>query len=45
MVPYLVLEHAAYGDLFDIVAYSGEFSEMLTRYFFKQLLEALGHIH
>ena len=44
LVPYIVLEHAAHGDLFDVVNYSGPFSEELTRYFFKQFLEALKHI-
>ena len=42
---FIVLEYAGVGDLFDLIAHSGGFSEELTRYYFKQFLEALQYCH
>ena len=32
------------GDLFDLVKYSGNFSEKTARHFFKQIIDALDHM-
>jgi serine/threonine protein kinase len=39
------MENAEEGELFDMVANSGKFSEPTARYFFKQMLEFLSFIH
>jgi len=44
-VTYLVMELAEGGTLFDYVFSSGRFSEPLTRFFFKQFIDALNHLH
>lgn len=38
---YIALEYAGVGDLFDVVAHSGAFSEELTRFYFKRFLDGL----
>ena len=42
---FIVLEYAGVGDLFDLIAHSGGFSEELSRFYFKQFLEALQYCH
>jgi serine/threonine protein kinase len=44
-VLYIALELAQAGELFDFVSISGEFSEQLARYFFKQLLSSVEYCH
>lgn len=39
------MENAEEGELFDIVANSGKFSEPTARYFFKQIISFLSYIH
>jgi serine/threonine protein kinase len=39
------LEHAAHGELFDIISSTGKFSEKEARFYFKQLLEVIEYIH
>ena len=42
---YVVLEIASGGEVFDFIANTGRFQERVARYFFKQLLEGLDHVH
>jgi serine/threonine protein kinase len=42
---YIVLELASGGELFDFVASTGAFSELVARYFFRQLIEGLDSVH
>ena len=44
-VDYIVLELCQGGEVFDYVANSGKFEERIARYYFKQLLEGLDHVH
>ena len=44
-VTYIVLELAEVGDLFDVVANSGAFSEDLTRFYMKRFIEGLQYCH
>jgi serine/threonine protein kinase len=44
-VLFIVMELAPEGELFDMIANSGKFSEPVARYFFIQLLSALNYIH
>jgi len=44
-VAYVALELVSGGELFDWVSNSGEFSEPVARYYFKQLLEGLNYMH
>ena len=44
-VIYLVLELAVGGELFDFVALGARFSEPTARYYFKQLMYGICHIH
>lgn len=44
-VLYIALELAQAGELFDFISISGEFSEQLARYFFKQLLSSVEYCH
>ena len=44
-VVYIVLELAEIGDMFEIVANSGAFSEDLTRFYMKKFLSALEYCH
>lgn len=39
------MENAKEGELFDMVANSGKFTEKTARYFFKQILEFLTFVH
>lgn len=41
----IVLEIARGGELFDFISMTGAFEENFARYFFKQLIEALEHLH
>ena len=41
----MVMELAQNGDLFDVVAKAGRFSENTARYFFKQIIEGLDNLH
>lgn len=40
-----MLELATGGEIYDIVAMSGRFTEDEARYFFKQILDGLDYIH
>jgi len=42
---YLVLEHATYGDMFDVVQKYGKMSEKLAKVLFHQLIEAVSYLH
>ena len=42
---YIVLELAEIGDMFEVIANSGAFSEPLARYYFKRFLEGLRYCH
>lgn len=42
---YLVLEHAVFGDLFDIVNKCGRMPEELARTVFLQVIEGLSYMH
>jgi serine/threonine protein kinase len=44
-VLFILMEYAPEGELFDMIANSGKFSEPTARYFFMQLLSALSYIH
>jgi len=44
-VLFILMEYAPEGELFDMIANSGKFSEPTARYFFMQLLSALNYIH
>jgi serine/threonine protein kinase len=44
-VAYVALELVSGGELFDWVSNSGEFSEPVARYYYKQLLEGLSYMH
>lgn len=44
-VDYIVLEICSGGELFDFVAESGPFSEPVARFYVKQILEGLEHVH
>ena len=44
-VAYLVQELVTGGELFDYVANAGAFTEAECKYFFKQMLKGLDHIH
>jgi len=44
-VLFILMEYAPEGELFDMIANSGKFSESTARYFFMQLLSALSYIH
>ena len=41
----MVMEIAANGDLFEVLAKAGRFSENTARYFFKQIVMGLDHLH
>ena len=42
---YLVYDYCEQGDLFNMVATTGKFSDKLARYYFHQILSALEHVH
>ena len=44
-VAYLVLELATGGELFQHIVTSSRFGEKIARYYFKQLVSALEHMH
>ena len=44
-VTFIVLEIAVGGEVFDYIANTGKFSERVARYFFKQFMEGLDHVH
>ena len=44
-VAFLAMESINGGELFDYVAHTGAFSEPVCRYFFKQMLMGLHHVH
>lgn len=44
-VSYLALERAAFGDLFDCIAYGGAMPERLVRKHVRALLRALAYMH
>ncbi|KAM3141059.1 hypothetical protein pb186bvf_006860 [Paramecium bursaria] len=41
----LVLEYASGGELFDYLHKTGPFSETISRYYFKQLIEGIKYLH
>ncbi|KAM3136501.1 hypothetical protein pb186bvf_011459 [Paramecium bursaria] len=41
----IVVELASGGELFEYVAQTGKFSEEISRYYFRQLIEGLSYIH
>lgn len=43
-VYYLAMELATGGELFDFLAEAGPFSEELTRYYFKQLIDVFAYL-
>lgn len=45
MVTYIVIELAAGGELFNLIAQTGRFEEDLCRYYFKQIIDAVSHCH
>lgn len=44
-VIYIVLELATGGELFDYVATTGRFSDIISRFYFRQLIEGLDYVH
>ena len=42
---YIALEIAEGGELFDYIASGGRFPEPLARYYFKQFMDGLSHVH
>ena len=44
-VIYIVLELATGGELFDYVATTGRFSDLIARFYFQQLLDGLNYVH
>jgi len=44
-VLYVVLELAQGGELFDFLMETGKFGEKLARYYFRQMIEGIHHIH
>lgn len=44
-VLFILMEFAPEGELFDMIANTGKFSEPVARYFLVQLLSALNYSH
>ena len=45
-VSYILMEYAPYGDFFDFIMNHGpEMDEMMTRTYFKQMIEGLEYLH
>jgi serine/threonine protein kinase len=44
-VPYIILELATGGELFDFIFHTGALTERQARYYFRQLIAGLEHIH
>lgn len=42
---YLVLEYAKNGEMLEYIAKTGSFAEKTARFYFKQLISAVEHIH
>ena len=42
---YIVQEPILGGELYDYIAHTGCFSEKVCRYYFKQMLKAVNHLH
>lgn len=42
---YILMENAEEGEIFDMVANTGKFSEPTARYFFKQIIDVVGFLH
>lgn len=42
---YVALEVASHGEIFEYLCYGGPFNQEIARYYFKQMIEALGHCH
>jgi len=42
---YAALELANNGEIFDYVANTGRFSEPVARFYFKQMIDAINHVH
>ena len=44
-VDFIALEICEGGELFDLIAHGGAFSEKVARHFFKQIVEGLKYCH
>lgn len=44
-VCYIALEYVGGGDMFDVVAETGRFTENVARYYFQLMIDALEHMH
>jgi serine/threonine protein kinase len=44
-VYYIAIELASNGEIFDVLAETGRFSEPLARHYFHQLVESIEHMH
>jgi serine/threonine protein kinase len=44
-VIYVVLELAPGGEMFDFLMETGKFGDKLARFFFRQMIEGVYHIH
>lgn len=44
-VNYIIVQHAAGGELFDFIADTGRFPEPLARYYFHQFMDGLKSVH
>jgi serine/threonine protein kinase len=44
-VIYVVLELAPGGEMFDFLMETGKFGEKLARFYFRQMIEGVYHIH
>jgi serine/threonine protein kinase len=45
LVNYIVIELAAGGELFNLIAQTGRFDEDLSRYYFQKMVDAIYHCH
>lgn len=44
-VAYMALEYAENGEIFDFISETGRFSEPVSRFYFRQLIEALDYMN
>lgn len=44
-VAYIALEYAENGEIFDFISESGRFTEPVSRFYFKQLIDALDALN
>lgn len=44
-VAYIVLELVSGGEYFDFIAINGAFNDKVCRFYFKQILDGLNHLH